>query len=122
MRRDPSEQSPDREQLLADAHALQRLVATPEWAVFERVLDAHADRITTELCQRGLDHVATECLRVELAKLEWVRTLPAALQHAVEDHDAIAAHEAALAAAGPQIVAGPEPFAAWYATQSGGPR
>jgi hypothetical protein len=119
MQRDPS---PDRDQLLADAHALQRLVATPEWAVFERVLDAHAARITTELCQRGLDPVATEGLRAEFAALAWVRALPRDLQHAVEDHDAIAAHEAALAAAGPQIAAGPEPFAAWYATQSGGPR
>jgi hypothetical protein len=119
MQRDPS---PDRDQLLADAHALQRLVATPEWAVFQRVLDAHAARITTELCQRGLDPVSTEGLRAEFAALEWVRALPTDLQHAVEDHDAIAAHEAALAAAGPQLVAGPEPFASWYATQSGGPR
>jgi hypothetical protein len=122
MRRDAAPTSPDRDQLLADAHALQRLTAYPEWAVFERVLEAHVDRITSELCQRGLDHVATECLRVELAKLEWVRTLPAALQHAVDDHEALAAHEAAMAATSPQIVAGPEPFATWYRDQSGGPR
>jgi hypothetical protein len=122
MQRDPFEKSPDRDQLLADAHALQRLVATPDWAVFERVLDAHAARITTELCQRGLDPVATEGLRAEFAALQWVRALPTDLQHAVDDHEAIAAHEAAMAATSPQIVAGPEPFATWYQTQSGGPR
>jgi hypothetical protein len=117
MQRDPS---PDRDQLLADAHALQRLAASPEWAVFARVLDAHAARITTELCQRGLDLVATERLRAEFAALAWVRALPTDLQHAVEDHEALAAHEAAVV--GPSIVAGPEPFATWYQTQSGGPR
>jgi len=118
MRRDTTDPAPDRDQLLADAHALQRLVAYQEWAVFERVLDAHADRITAELCQRGLDHGATEQLRGELAGIGLVRTLPADLQRAVEDHDAIAAREAAVA--GPQVVFGPDSFAAYQ--QSGGPR
>jgi hypothetical protein len=121
MRRDAAPTSPDRDQLLADAHALQRLAATPEWAVLARVLAAHADRIITELCQRGLDPVATEGLRAELAAVRWLGTLPAALQHAVEDHEAMAAHETAVAV-GPSIVSGPEPFATWYQTQSGGPR
>jgi hypothetical protein len=84
-------------------------------------LDAHAARITTELCQRGLDPVATEGLRAEFAALQWVRALPTDLQHAVEDHAALAAHDAAVAV-GPSIVSGPEPFATWYQTQSGGPR
>jgi hypothetical protein len=114
MARDPSDAPPDREQLLADAHALQRLAATPEWAVLERLLDEHADRIVAELCQRGLDPVATEGLRAELAAVGWLRARPAALQRAVDDLDA-------LAAAGPKVVSGPEPFASWYASQ-GGPR
>jgi hypothetical protein len=120
MRRDPSDKSPDREQLLADAHALQRLVAMPEWLVLERVLDGRTDRIMTELCQRGLDHVATDCLRAELANVEWVRTLPTALQRAVDDLDAMAAREVTVAV-GSEIVSGPQPFASWYANQ-GGPR
>jgi hypothetical protein len=115
MRRDPSDAPTDREQLLADAHALQRLSAYPEWAILERLLNEHAGRITAEVCQRGLDVVATEGLRAELAAVEWLRTRPAALQRAVDDLDAIVA-------AGPQIVSGPEPFASWYASQSGGPR
>ena len=114
MRRDPSDAPTDREQLLADAHALQRLSAYPEWAVLERLLNEHAGRITAEVCQRGLDVVATEGLRAELAAVEWLRTRPAALQRAVDDLDAIVA-------ASPTVVSGPEPFASWYASQ-GGPR
>ena len=114
MRRDPSDESTDRDQLLADAHAIQRLSAYPEWAVLERLLDEHAGRITVELCRRGLDPVATEGLRAELASVEWLRTRPAALQRAVDDLDA-------LAAAGPKVVSGPEPFQSWLASQ-GGPR
>ena len=120
MARDPSDAPTDREHLLADAHALQRLAATPEWAVLERLLDEHADRITAELCQRGLDPVATEGLRAELAAVAWLRSRPAALQRAVDDLDAMAAHEAA-AVAGPVVLSGPEPFPDWYARQ-GGPR
>jgi hypothetical protein len=121
MRRDPSDDTPpDRDQLLSDAHALQRLSAYPEWAVLERLLNEHAGRITAEVCQRGLDVVATEGLRAELAAVEWLRTRPAALQRAVDDLDAMAAREVAVAA-GSEIVSGPEPFASWYASQ-GGPR
>ena len=112
MARDPSDAPTDREQLLADAHALQRLSAYPEWAVLERVLDEHAGRIRAEVCRRGLDFTATEGLRAELAAVEWFRTRPAALQRAVDDLDA-------MAAAGPKIVSGPEPFASWYQMQSG---
>jgi hypothetical protein len=121
MARDPSA---DRDQLLADAHALQRLAATPEWAVLARLLDEHAARITAELCQRGLEPIQTEGLRAELAAVGWLRARPAALQDAVDDLDAIArASDAArdAATASPQIVSGPEPFASWYASQ-GGPR
>jgi hypothetical protein len=75
----------DHEQLLADAHALQRLAAMPEWAVLTRLLDEHADQITAELCQRGVDPIQTEGLRAELAAVQWLRARPGALQHAVED-------------------------------------
>jgi hypothetical protein len=113
MARAPSDDSTDRDRLLADAHALQRLSAYPEWAVLDRLLVEQATRITAELSQRGLDLVATEGLRAELASVEWLRTRPAALQRAVDDLDAVAA--------GPKVVSGPEPFASWYASQ-GGPR
>ena len=110
MRRDPSSAPTDRDQLLADAHALQRLAAMPEWAVMERLLDEHADRITAELCQRGLDPVATEGLRAELAAVGWLRARPGALQRAVDDIDAMAAREAAAVSSSQ---AGPEPFDRW---------
>ena len=67
MARTLSDAPTDRDQLLADAHALKRLAEMPEWAVLERLLDEHADRIIVELCQRGLEPVATEGLRAELA-------------------------------------------------------
>jgi hypothetical protein len=120
MRRDPSDAPTDREQLLADAHALQRLSAYPEWAVLERLLQEHAGRITAEVCQRGLDVMATEGLRAELAAVEWLRTRPAALQRAVDELDAMAAREVAVEV-GSEIVSGPQPFASWLASQ-GGPR
>ena len=104
MRRTPPDASTDRDQLLADAHALQRLSAYPEWAVLERLLDEHAARIAVELCQRGLDLVATEGLRAELAAVEWLRHRPQALQRAVDDLDALARRRRR------QVVSGPEPF------------
>ena len=99
MRRTSPDASTDRDQLLADAHALHRLSTYPEWAVLERLLDDHAARIAVELCQRGLDLVATEGLRAELAAVEWLRQRPQALQRAVDDLDALAAHDAMTASA-----------------------
>jgi hypothetical protein len=80
----------DHDHLLADAHALQRLAATPEWAVLERLMDQHADQIVAELCQRGLDPAQTESLRAELATVHWFRDLPAALRRQVDDLEAVA--------------------------------
>jgi hypothetical protein len=82
-------------QLIADAHAIERLAAQPEWSTFTRILEEHIARVTLELRQRGLDHTTTEGLRAEIAALEWLRDRPKALKRAVEDYDAVATAAAA---------------------------
>jgi hypothetical protein len=78
-------------QLLADATALERLAAYPEWAVLDRILDEHAASVLTVLKRPGLDVIQTEALRAELAAIEWLRYRPVALRQALEDRNAVQA-------------------------------
>jgi hypothetical protein len=77
----------DDEQLIADAHALERLSEMPEWAVLDRLLADHSDRILLALRQRGLEFVQTEALRAELEAVEWLRYRPIALRRAIDERD-----------------------------------
>lgn len=79
----------DQERLLADAAALERLAATPEWAVLDRLMGEHAARLLLVLRSRGLDHTATEALRAELEAVEWLRYRPIALRRALDDRETI---------------------------------
>jgi hypothetical protein len=89
--RDPfDEAAAEADRLLADASALDRLAAYPEWEVLDRLMGEHADRILVALRQRGLDSVATEALRAELDAVEWLRYRPIALRRAVEEQEKIA--------------------------------
>jgi hypothetical protein len=87
----------DEEQLIADAHALERMADTPEWAVLDRLLGDHADRILLALRQRGLDLVQTEALRAELEAVEWLRYRPIALRRAVDERDRMRQAQAKVA-------------------------
>jgi hypothetical protein len=77
----------DEEQLIADAHALERLAEMPEWAVLDRLMAEHIVRIQLALRQRGLGLVETEALRSELEAVEWLRYRPIALRRAVVERD-----------------------------------
>ena len=69
---------------LADAAALDRLAAYPEWAVLDRLMGEHADRVLLALRARGLDLATTEALRAELDTIDWLRYRPVALRRALE--------------------------------------
>lgn len=81
----------EHDQLLADAHALQRLAEHEDWPVVERLTREQIDRVVTALRARGLPLVETEALRAELDVLEWFLTRPAALQRALEEHERVLA-------------------------------
>lgn len=74
----------EREQALADASALDRLAAYPEWDVLDRLMGEHAARVMAALRQRGLDLPTTEALRAELDTVDWLRYRPIALRQALE--------------------------------------
>jgi hypothetical protein len=74
----------EKEQALADASALDRLAAYPEWAVLDRLMGEHAERVAAALRQRGLDLATTEALRAELDTVDWLRYRPIALRRALD--------------------------------------
>lgn len=78
----------DKERALADAAALDRLAAYPEWDVLDRLMGEHAERVLLALRERGLDHAKTEALRAELETVEWLRYRPIALRRAIESQQA----------------------------------
>jgi hypothetical protein len=84
----------DEARLLADAAALDRLSATDEWKVLDRLLGEHADRLMLALRQRGLGFAETDALRAELEAVEWLRYRPIALRRAVDEREKLAAHVA----------------------------
>lgn len=82
---------PDIERLMADANALDRLAATDEWKVLDRLMGEHAERLLLALRQRGLGFAETDALRAELEAVEWMRYRPIALRRAVTEHEAMEA-------------------------------
>lgn len=76
------------QQALADASALDRLAAYPEWAVLDRLMGEHAERVLSALRTRGLDLPTTEALRAELDTVDWLRYRPIALRRALESQKA----------------------------------
>ena len=74
----------EKERALADASALDRLAAYPEWEVLDRLMGEHAARVLSALRTRGLDLPTTEALRAELDTVDWLRYRPIALRQALE--------------------------------------
>ena len=74
----------EKQRALADAAALDRLAAYPEWEVLDRLMGEHADRVLLALRTRALDHATTEALRAELDTVDWLRYRPIALRRALE--------------------------------------
>ena len=74
----------EKQRALADASALDRLAAYPEWDVLDRLMGEHAGRVMAALRTRGLDLPTTEALRAELDTVDWLRYRPIALRQALE--------------------------------------
>jgi hypothetical protein len=87
-----SDTSAERDRLLDDARALARLAQQPEWAVLDRLLGEHLERVVRRLRARGLSDVEAEALRAEADALEWLRERPAALQRAADEAAAMEAY------------------------------